>query len=238
MINMSKEIKVKKIDEKKTKKKVNKDVVKTISFILVIIAVISIVGFLCYKVIGNNNTDQPKETVKKNLNEIEGYGITLDDLDTELYKELFTELKKNLEGKNINYKEYAKSVAKMYIVDLYSINSKLNKYDISTELVWPTVSENYRTKVLDTLYTYVQDNSTGKRNQNLPEVNKIDVDKIIETKYTYNNGTDKDKSDDKTYEGYEIQLSWSYRIKLGYDTEATVIVINDNDKLYVVEQKA
>ena len=235
MIDMSKDVKVKQIKEKK-KKGINKDVVKTISFILVIIAVISIVGFLCVKVLGNNKTDKPQETVKKNLNEIEGYGITLDDLDSELYKELFTDLKKNLEGKDINYKEYAKSIAQMYIVDLYSINTKLNKYDISTELIWPTIAENYRTQVLDTLYTYVQDNSRGQRDQNLPEVSKIDVDKIIETKYTYNAGTDKDKSDDKTFDGYQIDLSWSYRVKLGYDTSATVIVIKDNDKLYVVEQ--
>ena len=235
MIDMSKDVKVKQIKEKK-KKGINKDVVKTISFILVIIAVMSIVGFLCVKVLGNNKTDKPQETVKKNLNEIEGYGITLDDLDSELYKELFTDLKKNLEGKDINYKEYAKSIAQMYIVDLYSINTKLNKYDISTELIWPTIAENYRTQVLDTLYTYVQDNSRGQRDQNLPEVSKIDVDKIIETKYTYNAGTDKDKSDDKTFDGYQIDLSWSYRVKLGYDTSATVIVIKDNDKLYVVEQ--
>ena len=232
---MSKDIKVKQIKEKK-KKGINKDVVNTVSFILVIIAVLSVVGFLCYKVLGDNKTDKPQETVKKNLNEIAGYGITLDDQDSELYKELFNDLKKNLEGKDINYKEYAKSIAQMYIVDLYSINTKLNKYDISTELIWPTIAENYRTQVLDTLYTYVQDNSRGQRDQNLPEVNKIDVDKIIETKFTYNNGTDKDKSDDKTYEGYQIDLSWSYRVKLGYDTSATVIVIKDDNKLYVVEQ--
>ena len=134
------DIKVKKIDDKKKKKRVNKEVVKTISFVLVIIAVISIIGYLCFLVIGNGNSNKPQETVKKNLNEIAGYGITLDDLDSELYKELFTELKKNLEGKEINYKEYAKSVAKMYIVDLYSINNKLNKYDISTELIWPTIA--------------------------------------------------------------------------------------------------
>ena len=122
---MSKEIKVKKIEEKK--KGSNKSVVKTISFILIIIAVFSIVGYLCYLVIGNSKTSKSKETVKKNLNTIEGYNITLDDQDSELYKELYNELKKNLEGKEINYKEYAKSVAKMYIVDLYSINNKLNK---------------------------------------------------------------------------------------------------------------
>ena len=235
---MSKDdIKVKQIKEKKPKKKVNKEVIKTISFAIVIIAVISVIGYLCFLVLGNNKTEKPQETVRKNLNEIEGYGITLDDQDSELYKELFNDLKKNLEGKEINYKEYAKSIAQMYIVDLYSINTKLNKYDISTELIWPTIAENYRMQVLDTLYTYVQDNSRGQRDQNLPEVSKIDVDKIIETKYTYNNGTDKDKSDDKTFDGYQIDLSWSYRVKLGYDTSATVIVIKDeNNKLYVVEQ--
>lgn len=232
------DIKVKKIDDKKKKKRVNKEVVKTISFVLVIIAVISIIGYLCFLVIGNGNSNKPQETVKKNLNEIAGYGITLDDLDSELYKELFTELKKNLEGKEINYKEYAKSVAKMYIVDLYSINNKLNKYDISTELIWPTIAENYRTQVMDTLYLYVEDNSRKQRDQNLPEVKSIEVDSIKETKYIYNNGTDKDTKDDVTYEAYEIELNWTYRIKYGYDTQATIIVIKDNDKLYVAEQKA
>ena len=232
---MSKDIKVKKIDE--NKKESNKSVVKTISFILVIIAVFSIVGYLCYLVIGNTKPDKPKETVKKNLNTIEGYNITLDDLDSDLYKELFNELKKNLEGKEVNYKEYAKSIAKMYIVDLYSINNKLNKYDISTELIWPTIADNYRTQVMDTLYLYVEDNSRGQRDQNLPTVSKIDVENIKETKFTYNAGTDKDTKDDVTYDAYEIELSWSYRVKLGYDTKATVVVIKDNDKLYVVEQK-
>ena len=235
-MSKSKEVKVKKIDEKSKESK--KSVVKTISFIFVIIAVFSIIGYLCYLVIGNNKTDKPKETVKKNLNEISGYNITLDDQDSELYKELFNELKKNLEGKEINKKEYAKSVAKMYIVDLYSINNKLNKYDVSTELIWPTIADNYRTKVMDTLYLYVEDNSRGQRDQNLPLVTKIDVENIKETKFTYNNGTEKDKSDDKTFDAYEIELSWSYRVKLGYDTTATVVVINDNDKLYVAEQKA
>ena len=235
-MSKSKEVKVKKIDEKSKESK--KSVVKTISFIFVIIAVFSIVGYLCYLVIGNNKNDKPKETVKKNLNEISGYNITLDDQDSELYKELFNELKKNLEGKEINKKEYAKSVAKMYIVDLYSINNKLNKYDVSTELIWPTIADNYRTKVMDTLYLYVEDNSRGQRDQNLPLVTKIDVENIKETKFTYNNGTEKDKSDDKTFDAYEIELSWSYRVKLGYDTTATVVVINDNDKLYVAEQKA
>ena len=235
---MSKEdIKVKKIDEKK-KKKVNKEVVKTISFVLVIIAVISIIGYLCFLVIGNNKPNKPQETVKKNLNEIEGYGITLDDQDSELYKELFTELKKNLEGKEINKKEYAKSVAKMYIVDLYSINNKLNKYDISTELVWPTIADNYRTQVMDTLYLYVEDNSRKQRDQNLPEVKSIEVETIKDTKFVYNNGTEKDTSDDVTYEAYEIELTWTYRIKYGYDTQATLIVINDDGKYYVAEQKA
>ena len=125
----------------------------------------------------------------------------------------------------------------MYIVDLYSINNKLNKYDISAELIWPTIADNYKTQVMDTLYLYVEDNSKGQRNQSLPEVNAIEVDKITETKYVYNNGTDKDKTDDVTYDAYEIELSWTYRVKLGYDTKATVYVINDNDKLYVVEQK-
>ena len=236
---MSKDdIKVKQIKEKKPKKKVNKEVIKTISFAIVIIAVISVIGYLCFLVLGNNKTEKPQETVRKNLNEIEGYGITLDDLDNELYKELYNDLKKNLEGKEVNYKEYAKSIAQMYIVDLYSINNKLNKYDISIELIWPTIAENYRTQVMDTLYLYVEDNSRKQRDQNLPEVKSIEVDSIKETKYTYNNGTDKDKSDDVTYDAYEIALNWTYRIKYGYDTQATVIVIKDNDKLYVVEQKS
>ena len=213
---------------------------KIITFIVIVVFVLIAVGACIYLYVKNNSKEEVVQTKEvKVLNSIEGYGITLSDADTELYKTEFEALRKNLESNKVNMEEYAKSVSKMFIIDLYTLNNKLNKYDVGgSEFVYPNILDNYKLNVEDTLYKYMEDNSKNKRTQQLPEVKSIEVDSIKETKYTYNNGTDKDKSDDVTYDAYEIALNWTYRIKYGYDTQATVIVIKDNDKLYVAEQKS
>ena len=60
-------------------------------------------------------------------------------------------------------------------------------------------------------------------------VERINVENIEETNYTI-------KATNASYKAYKIKLSWEYLTDLGYDKSAEVIVINDNNKLYVVEE--
>lgn len=223
----------KKVEEKKKTKKEKKemsDTTRVILFVLVIIVVISIIGVSCYFLLsdrsGNGNTEEPK----KNIVSIDGYGITVDDLDSELYHKEYDILKENLTAKEIDFDKYAESVAKMFIIDLYTIDTKVNKYDVGgAEFVLEEARDNYITNVTDTMYKYVEDNSAGKRSQSLPEVSSVN---ITDTK----KGKFKVKEMDKEFDSYTFKMEINYVRDLSYDKNAEVIVIKKDNKMYVVEK--
>ena len=116
----------------------------------------------------------------------------------------------------------------MYIIDLYTINNKQNTYDVgSVEYVYPAIKENFELKVKDTLYKYIE-NDNGSRTQKLPEVSSIVVDEITEGSIIYQ---------DKTMPSYDVKLSWEYIEDLGYDKTAELILVKEDNKLYILEQK-
>ena len=213
------------------------DALRYFLFILVVVGVISGIGYGAFVLLDSKEEKEPvKEVVKTNEKEIVGYGIFIDDSDTTLYKTEFDALNTNLTSDEINYDEYAKSIAKMFIIDLYTIKNKINKYDVGgLEFVYEPARENYTTNVIDTIYKYVEDNGNGEREQTLPVVKSINVDSFEKTKFTIDKDK-KNKKDDKTFDAYKVKLTWSYSLDLGYDTTGEVIVINDNNKLYVVEK--
>lgn len=213
-----------------SKKNKKKNGLKIGLFTFIIIAVISGIGYFSMQILGTEKQQEEEPVVKKNESEIEGYGITLDDHDTDLYRSEYTLLKENLESDTIDFSAYAESVAKLFIIDLYTIKNKTNKYDTGgVEFVEPSTVENYKLNVEDTLYKYVEDNTNNTRTQSLPVVDSIEVTKKSEEKF-------KMESEDKEYQAYKITLTWTYSNDLGYDTKGEVIVINKENKLYVVEK--
>lgn len=204
---------------------------KVITFVIIVIIILAIVGAVLFFYLKNKNkpvVEESKEAVI--LNSIDKYNISLSDLDSALYKKEYEELKKNLESEKIDYEEYAKSIAKMFIIDLYSLKTKINKYDVGgVEFVYEPIVENYKLNVEDTLYKYMEDNSKGKRVQTLPMVKSIKVASIKANKYKIN-------SEDKTYDGYKVKLTWDYETNLGYDDEAEIIIIKVEDQLKIVEK--
>ena len=202
---------------------------KSIAFTIVIIIVIAGVGLASFFLL--RDTEEKNVILEqKNIGEISGYGITLNERDSELYKEEFLNLKSILETEPIDYSEYAKSLAKLFIIDLYDINSKINKYDVGgIEEVYEPVRENYSINVQDTLYKYLEDDTNGTREQELPIVSTITVESIEENQFTY-------KSENVTYDGYKVKLNWTYKYESGYDKSGEVIIINKDGKLYVVEK--
>ena len=206
--------------------KKNKIWIITISLVILF----SILGYLAYNIFFKKEAKKDETSNETNITEINGYGITLTDNDTALYKTEFEMLKANLESENIDYQEYAKSIAKLYIIDLYTINNKVNKYDVGgLEFVYEGAKDNYVTNVTDTLYKYVEDNSKNKRKQELPVVSSINVESINEATYKVN-------SENITYNAYKIKVTWDYEKDLGYDKTAEVIIINKDNHLYVVEE--
>ena len=219
--------------EKKEKKRNGMpDWLRYLLFILIVVGVVSLIGYGAFKLLdsGNKKEEKPKEVIKVNEQEIKGYGIFIDDSDTTLYKDEFNALKTNLTGAEIDYDKYAESVAKMFIIDLYTIKNKINKYDVGgIDFVYESAKGNYTTNVTDTIYKYVEDDSKGEREQQLPVVKSITVDDVKKGKF-------KIDAENKEYPSYIIKLTWTYSIDLGYDTTGEVIVIRKDDKLFVVEK--
>lgn len=197
---------------------------KVILFFCILIFVYAAGGTIYYIATREKKDDKPIVT---NKDTIKGYDYTLKSNATKLYEDEFKALKANLEG-DINYDEYAVSVAKLFVIDLYTINNKINKYDTGgTSFIYPDGRDNYKLNVQDTIYKYVEDNTNGKRTQNLPEVSSVIVKDSKKDTY---------KIGDNSFEAYKINLEWSYVQDLGYDKTGEIILIKKDKNIYVVEK--
>ena len=111
----------------------------------------------------------------------------------------------------------------LFIIDLYTIDNKKNMYDVgSLEYVYD--KDNFKINVQNTLYKYIEDESTRK-SRTLPIVKSINIDEKSMGTFDYNGNT---------YDSYIINLSWTYEKDLGYDNKGKVEIIKIEDKLYVV----
>jgi len=201
--------------------------IKKILLIICILLFIYFVGGIIYNFTNKDEIKKQNAKVDNGIT-IKDYSYILYDNDPKNYKEEFNKLKKNLESEKTNYKEYAKSISKMFIIDLYSLNLKKNMYDVGgVDFVYPSAIENYKLNVQNTLYKYMINNSDGKRKQELPEVKNVTIKDIKETKY---------KIDKKEYEAYNENVDIEYVKDLGYDKVAEIIVIKENKYLYIVEK--
>ena len=71
---------------------------------VIIIAILIILGVRVYKDFFSGNKEEVVVT-KNTLEALELYGYTLDDLDSDLYKEYFEELKVVLNSESVNNEE-------------------------------------------------------------------------------------------------------------------------------------
>ena len=196
---------------------------KILLTLLIILIIIIVAAIIVFKVFQGSSTAEPVKVVDS----IDNFDYTLDDRDTELMKKTYNELKDILTASDIDYEKYAQALAKLFVIDLFTMDNKVNRYDVgSTEYVYPDSVENFKTNVEDTIYKTMENNSNGKRKQKLPEVSAIDESNVETSTFTI--GEDE-------YESYIVKLSWSYEKDLGYDKNATITLIPLNEKLYVVE---
>lgn len=198
---------------------------KIILFIVIVLLVVG-ASIFCYLKFVKKDDNVNKVT---NIEEIDKFGYTLKSNATETYKKEYEILKTNLKSTDINEEEYVKSVAKLFIIDLYTISNKINKYDVGgTEFVYPDSLENYKVNVENTLYKYVEDNSNNSRTQSLPEVSEVQITDFKKVKYKVSN---------TELDAYEVALKWSYVVDMGYESEGSVIILEKDNKYYVVEKK-
>lgn len=199
------------------------DTIITISFIILGIVIFSYIGYVVY----NDFFKKVEEDVV--IKNLELYGYSLQESDTELYKSEFDNLSNTLNKETIDFEEYAKCISKLYVIDFYSLSNKVSNTDIGgLEFVYPEIKDNFKLKAKDTIYKYIEVNYNGKREQKLPEVSEVNVEEVTESKY---------KIGEEEFDSYVVKTRWQYVEDLGYQTSAKLTIIKDSSKLYIVESE-
>ena len=205
------------VETEQKKKKVKNKKKFIIAFIVVLILVCGLLG---WKLLSRDSGRKQAYEIKE-LDNLKEFGYTLTDSDSDLFKTEFKELKSIVNADEIDEEKYTTQVAKMFVIDLYTMSTKVNKYDIGgIEYFYFDKKDMYEQKVMDTLYSALQDNTYGDRKQELPEVSGVEVLSNIEGKFKI--GTKESKS-------RIITLNISYVKDLGYDKEATITLCKENE---------
>lgn len=200
---------------------------KKIGIIICIILLIYFVGGIVYNLSGISNRNSKKANVDNNI-QIKDFEYLCEDDQTSLFKSEFKILKKNLESVDIDYLEYAYSISKLFVVDLYTLDNKKNMYDVGgVQFVYPDARDNYKLNVENTLYKYMEDINDGKRKQELPEVSGVNITSHEEIDYDISN---------VKHKGYKINIDITYVKDLEYDAKAEIILVKSDKYLYVVEK--
>ena len=192
--------------------------------LILILVIIIIIGLIVFKMFFT------KSEVKNNVKVIDSivdFSYTLDERDTTLMKDTYKELKRVLKEKDINYEEYASILARLFVIDLFTMDNKINKYDVAClEYVYPDNVDNFKTNVEDTIYKTIEDNTYGKRTEKLSVVSSVNVTDV---------STNTFKINEEEVPSYVVTLNWDYENDLGYDKNATITLVKKDKKLHVVE---
>ena len=170
-----------------------------------------------------------KETKTKEIQEvasIDAYGYTLKDNATAYYKKLFKELEKTLNADKVDEEKYSKLVAQMFIADFFNLDNKISKNDVGgKQFVYADYQSDFEKFAMDSMYKSVESDVYNNRNQELPIVSNVEVTKVGNQNYTYG-----ENSDDNAYV-YNFKIE--YKDDLGYQTEGSLILIHNGQKIEV-----
>ena len=176
--------------------------------------------------LANDSKDKVDANVSNIISNIDEYGYTLDDRDTKYMKDTFHELEEILNASQIDYHAYASCLAKLFVIDFYTFDNKINKYDVgSLEYILSSKKEMFRNKAVDTIYKDVLDNTYRNRIQDLPEIINVNVLEVVDTNFLLN---------EEEVEAICVTMNYEYKEDLGYDTEGTLYLVQNSNKLEIV----
>ena len=190
--------------------------------VILLIVVITLGGlyFSSKKAINRNNN------VVKTVDKIDGYDYSIKENDSKIKRYKFKELKSILSSSDIDYEQYALKLGEIASIDIYDLNSKINKYDVGgLEYVLPEHKDKLKLKLQDTLYNNIEDNIDKDRKQDLPVVTDADATSKEKTTYELNGNT---------YDCYVVEVTIDYKEDLGYDNTVSIKMIQKDNKLYIV----
>ena len=189
----------------------------------VLLVLVIVVGVL--KIFFSKEEEKVDANVSNVISNISDYGYTLDDRDTDYMKEVFAELEEILNADTVDYTSYANTLAKLFVIDFYTLDNKINKYDVgSLEYILSSKVDMFRQKAVDTVYRDIIDNTYRNRVQDLPEITNVAILNTENTTFTL---------DDEEMEAIKVTMNYEYEEDLGYDTEGTIYFVREANKLSV-----
>ena len=197
-----------------------------VGLIVISVLLVGVISLGVLRIFYNDEEEKREVNVTSVISNISDYGYTLDDRDTDYMKEVFSELENILEALEIDYHAYAEALAKLFVIDFYTLENKINKYDVgSLEYILSSSVESFRLKAQDTIYRDVIDNTYRDRIQDLPEITNVEVVNTEDTTFMLN---------DEEVEAIKVEMNYQYKEDLGYDTEGTIYLVRNDVKLEIV----
>ena len=197
-----------------------------IGLIVISVLLVGVIGIGVLKVfMPSEEENRGEPNVSSVISNINDYGYTLDDRDTGYMKEVFGELETVLNQGEVDYQEYARLLAQLFVIDFYTLDNKINKYDVGgLEYILSSSIETFRQKAVDTIYRDIVDNTYRDRIQDLPEITNVEIVNVEDTTFTLN---------EEEVEAIKVTMRYEYRKNLGYDTEGTIYFVRNEQKLEV-----
>lgn len=197
-----------------------------IGLIVIGVLLVGVISLGVLRIFFNNNEeDRGEANVSNIISNITDYGYTLDDRDTDYMKDTFHELEDILSATEVDYNLYANTLAKLFVIDFYTLDNKINKYDVgSLEYILSSSVDMFRQKATDTIYRDVIDNTYRDRIQDLPEITNVTILDTEETTFTLN---------EEEVSAIKVTMNYEYNEDLGYDTEGTIYFVRNANKLEV-----
>lgn len=208
----------------KTKTKRNE---KNSSFsILVVLLLLGLIVVGCYHFYQEFfNSDMGTITV---VSKMDDYPYYLNSNATRLYKKYYKLLEGELKDSKVDEENYVKLIAQLFSIDFYTLNNKLTNQDIGgIQFISPLLQEKFSNEAKNTVYKYVENNITGKRNQELPEVKKVNVSDIQNVSYEKNNFSDSS--------AFQVLVELEYVTDLDYPNTLELFFVHEDNKLVLVE---
>lgn len=213
--------KTKKLDKRK----------KVIILIFILLIAVSLIVFAMK--VGRENDE--KVNKKKVVDEIKSFDYSVSDTDTKLFKDTFKELKKELSKSEVDKKNYATLISKLFVIDFYTLSNKSNVNDVgAVQFVYSSYKTDFVDIARNGIYKQVQSNLDDNRTQKLPEVQSVTIESVEEVvpSSILNHNDFKNVTDANSY---EIKVNWTYKESNDFQDSATLLVVPDGDKLSVAK---
>ena len=196
-----------------------------IGLIIISVLLVGVISVGALSIFFDKEETHKDANVSSIISNITDYGYTLDDRDTDYMKKTFYELEDILASSEVDYEAYAGALAKLFVIDFYTLDNKINKYDVgSLEYILSSSVDMFRQKAMDTIYRDLIDNTYRDRVQDLPEITNVTILSVTTDTYTLN---------DEEVEAIKVTMNYEYKEDLGYDTKGTIYLVRNANKLEV-----